>query len=101
LSLVSDVDERLSFAEVFEVCSELLDAVTHEFLILLSTMRGEQHIFHFPEWALLRKWFNLEDIKDSTCNFFFLKSLNQICLVHSWSSSNVHEDRSLLHLGEG
>jgi hypothetical protein len=100
LLLISHVHEFFSFNEVGKIFGELVNAVGHEIFILLSAMRGNENVFHGPERVILRKWLNLEDIKDGSSDLFILEGNDKIFFLNSWSSTNVHENRCWLHLGE-
>ena len=87
--------------EILQILSELLDAVSHEFFILLGAVRRDKDIWEVPELGFIREGLDFEDVEDGAADDTFFESLGQILLMHSGSSANIHENGCFLHFGEG
>ena len=64
-------------------------------------MRIEQHVVQAPKLRLLIQRLFLEDIQSRTRNPSRFERLNQLFLVTSATSTNVHENSALFHESEG
>ena len=57
-----------------------------------------EHVLEFPEWAVLRQRFLLEDIKNRTTDRFLFKSGSQVIFLNCRTSADAYDYSALFHV---
>ena len=98
--LINQIVQFLSIHVSMQVIFENSHGPLQPLAFLVSAVRCHEEVWSMPEPTILRQRLNLEHIKDSPSYLSCHEGSRQIILIASGSSSNIHENSSLLHLVE-